>query len=401
MNTEYKRFEGETDNQLVFRICQDKDKIGTWQDVADILNELTGNVYGESAYRKKYQDFNKVLDANQEHFTNTQKQIERLEQLKTDIQKERYKLQAEKIGRDRVRRQESRFELLYENVRNAMQVLEPPVFKYSSAQSHGTSNYVVGFGDVHFGSTFESDNNSYSREECKNRFKKLLNSLVEFVIAKNIGKLTIINVGDDIQGLLRVSDLQMNDTDIVMCVVEISQIIAEFLNKLSEFCEIDYYHCCYSNHTQTRNLGTKASVLAGEDLEKIICNYISDVLVDNTKVQVNFDVGKEYIDFNIGKYQCTMEHGHRVRNIKSYLHDKSVLRHKMYDYAFLGHTHSAQEIIAGETKDHNLEILVVPSFIGSDPYADTLNVGSKSMVKIYEFNEDLGGHVGSYNIILN
>lgn len=45
---EYERLKNETDAQLFLRICQLKDQIGTWQDVADILNELTGNSYSES-----------------------------------------------------------------------------------------------------------------------------------------------------------------------------------------------------------------------------------------------------------------------------------------------------------------------------------------------------------------
>ena len=39
----YKRFENESTDELIYRICQDKDKIGTWQDVANIINELTGD----------------------------------------------------------------------------------------------------------------------------------------------------------------------------------------------------------------------------------------------------------------------------------------------------------------------------------------------------------------------
>ena len=55
--TSYKRFENETDEELVYRICENKDQIGSWQDVANIINELTDNDYGESTYRKKYQAF--------------------------------------------------------------------------------------------------------------------------------------------------------------------------------------------------------------------------------------------------------------------------------------------------------------------------------------------------------
>ena len=63
--TKYKRMVDETDEELIFRICRDKDIIGTWNDVKDILNELLNADYGESTYRKKYQAFEKMFNANQ------------------------------------------------------------------------------------------------------------------------------------------------------------------------------------------------------------------------------------------------------------------------------------------------------------------------------------------------
>ena len=42
----YERLPGESDEELIFRICKEKDQIGSWNDVADVLNELTGKDYG-------------------------------------------------------------------------------------------------------------------------------------------------------------------------------------------------------------------------------------------------------------------------------------------------------------------------------------------------------------------
>ena len=53
--TSYRRFDGETDEELIYRVTGDKDKIGSWQDVADILNELLGTEYTESKFRKQRQ----------------------------------------------------------------------------------------------------------------------------------------------------------------------------------------------------------------------------------------------------------------------------------------------------------------------------------------------------------
>lgn len=73
---------------------------------------------------------------------------------------------------------------------------------------------------------------------------------------------------------------------------------------------------------------------------------------------------------------------------------------KFYDYVFVGHTHSAKEIINAEGKHHDLMTLVSGSFCGSDPYADKLMVGSKASCKIYGFDKKYG-YIESYRIILN
>ena len=54
MKIEYKRFPEETDDELIYRVCRDKDRIGSWELVAGVLNALTGNSYSEACYRKKY-----------------------------------------------------------------------------------------------------------------------------------------------------------------------------------------------------------------------------------------------------------------------------------------------------------------------------------------------------------
>ena len=67
--TTYKRFENETDEELIYRITGEKEQIGSWQAVANILNELLGTEYTESKFRKQRQAFDKMLSANQSKFS--------------------------------------------------------------------------------------------------------------------------------------------------------------------------------------------------------------------------------------------------------------------------------------------------------------------------------------------
>ena len=91
--TKYKRLDNETDEELIYRICLNKDTIGTWNDVKDILNELLNVDYGESTYRKKFQVFEKMFSANQNRFLNSDERLIELNNKLNDIRKERVKLQ--------------------------------------------------------------------------------------------------------------------------------------------------------------------------------------------------------------------------------------------------------------------------------------------------------------------
>ena len=97
----FERLQDETDEELIYRICSQKDIIGTWSDVASIINQLTGNDFGESTYRKKFQSFQKMLNANQSKFTDSDEQLKELEFQKRELNKAKVKLQTEKLEYNR------------------------------------------------------------------------------------------------------------------------------------------------------------------------------------------------------------------------------------------------------------------------------------------------------------
>ena len=57
----FTRLQGETDFDLFMRVCNNKEQIGSWQDVADLLNKLLSQSYGESYYRKKFKLTNEKI----------------------------------------------------------------------------------------------------------------------------------------------------------------------------------------------------------------------------------------------------------------------------------------------------------------------------------------------------
>lgn len=345
-----------------------------------------------------------MLSANQKKFTDSTSRLEEIERKTEELRKERMKLQTTNVERNRLDRNESRQQLYYEQVGSICSALPLPDFhpltEPTADKFH--EEYLVTIADVHYGAKFKSENNEYSPDIAKERFEYLTNRLITFIVEKKIAKLHIVSLGDLLQGILRINDLRINDTTVVKATVEISRLLAMFLNELSAYATIDYYHVPSANHTQTRNLGSKANELMDEDLEYLIGNYIKDLCSANKRIHVHLaEEGKQYIELPIlGYYNIIAMHGHQIKNIETAIKDLSMLRRSFVEYLILGHYHSGREITSSEGCCSDSEILISPSFVGSDPYSDSLMKGGKAAVKIYGFNE-VYGHNETYKIILN
>ena len=391
---------GETDDQLIYRVCSVKDTIGTWNDVADVLNELLGKSYDESVYRKKYQSFTNIFNANQEKFVTDKAQLEDIEIQKELLRKERIKLQTANVERNRIDRHEARQELWYEQVGQYIRTLEPPKFENLNYIPTNNKIYVQSLADIHYGANFVSANNEYSRQIAFARFSLLRAKTINFIKEKNLRELYVIDLGDEIQGILRANDLSINDTTVVKSVVEVADLISQYLNDLSKYCKIKFYDILYANHSQTRFLGTKANEMMFEDLGYIIGHYIKTSLKANDRVEVILPKDNDlYLDFKIFDYNIIALHGHQIKNVENVLKDLSMQRRKLYDYALIGHYHSNSTIQSGESYCNDCEVLVAPSICGSDPYADSIFKGSKPSSVIWGF-EELGGHTETYKMIL-
>ena len=400
---EFKKLDGETEEQYLWKIGQlvDSGKVDSWASINNIVNKELGideeKWRDESSFRKRYQAAKKFYDGcfskmESEEYSN------KLEEQRREIEKQRQKLYATKTEYTRQVRQQSRFELFYENVADEINALDVPEF-VGLNYSVNNKEYILSIADIHAGANFITETNEYSFEEVTKRFNKLLNDAVNFVKEHQLGYIKVLCLGDDIQGILRLSDLQLNESSVVKATVFVAKTIASFLNELSKHCYINYYHCPTSNHSQLRPLGTKASEIASEDVEYIICNYIKDVLVNNDRITVNTNFGYEYIEIPVFDFKTIAMHGHTIKNIDNALKDLTYHKKTFYTTVFLAHYHAAKMGVVGEMSDTDCEVIVCPSFIGSCPYSNSLLRGAKPSCCIFGYDEQYG-HTETYKIFL-
>lgn len=402
MDKNLKRMDGESQDQYFYRICNMKDTLGfTWPQMAEIFNSEFGCNKGDTAYRKKWAAFKDIFEANVDKLVGEDKHLEEIKQAKYDLEKERQKLYVTKVEMQRNIRQESRAELFYENIRDTITRLTAPEMTPFNILEVTNKEYLLTIADIQAGAKFNIPNNEYGLEICEDRFRVLLTYMINYIQSNRIGKLNVVCLGDSIQGILRLTDLKLNETSVVEATVRVAQLISCFLSKLSAYCYIDYYHVPTSNHSQTRQLGSKASELVAEDLEYVIGHYISDMLLFNDRVSVHLNDGYDYIDIPIFDFNITAKHGHTIKNLETALRDESAVRRKLIDYIIIGHWHNGKVIPGNEHEYHDTEVLMCPSFQGTDPYAfNKLGKSSKAACKLFVFDEKYGC-TGTEKFILN
>ena len=370
------------------------------RDYSELAKELFGKELASDECRKRMYGMRHLLEAIEKEQINKVEDndiIKEIETKKEELIKERMKLQTTKIEYNRNLRKDSRFEMFYENINDARDRLPMPVFEELICEEQ-EGEYVLALADIHYGAFFESINNSYSREEVQRRFGKLIAKLKVLIHKNEINKLNIIELGDTIQGMLRLSDVKLNDIPVVDSVVEVSRLIATFLNELSRYTEITYRQVMASNHSQNRYLGTKANEMPNEDMERVIGNYIKDLVANNPRVEVVLSE-RDYDSFELCGQKILTLHGHQIKNINNAIRDYSMLHRTFYDICFVAHFHGGKQMSVAEGNG-NTEIVVCPSFIGSDPYSDSLKIGSKGMCRLFKIEENQG-ITEQYTIILN
>lgn len=401
----FKKLDNENFHQYIWRMDElvQSGKYKNWKEItpfvnAELFDEDESLFRDESAFRKGVKYARDYFEAGVFGVGSDDEYYKKLEEQRLELEKERQKLYATKTEYTRQVRQQSRFELFYENVADEIKELTIPDFVGLDCSANN-KKYIISIADIHAGANFVTETNKYSFDEITNRFNKLLNYSINFVCEHQLSNIKVLCLGDDVQGILRLSDLQLNESSVVKATVFVAKTIANFLNELSKYCYIEYYHTPTSNHSQVRPLGTKASEIASEDVEYIICNYIKDVLVNNDRITVNTNFGYEYIEIPIFNFKTIAMHGHTIKNIDNALKDLTYHKKTFYTTVFLAHYHAAKMGVVGEMSDTDCEVIVCPSFIGSCPYSNSLLKGAKPSCCIFGYDEQYG-HTETYKIFL-
>lgn len=397
-----KRRDDESLKDYEIRICSNRQQYGlSWDGVAEVLNKERGEHWGESKYRKWFNAFKEGLEYQQRKIASSDEVLDELELKKIELLEERKKLQTIRTEYNKIAREKSRRELLFEQIRDAFEKLDVPDYNFiPTSPPPLNQSHVLAFGDIHFGKEFKSIHNEYSEEIAMNRMNEILNETVKFANKNQIAILDAINLADSIEGMtLRISQMQSLQSGFTDQVIKFSKFYAKWIRELSKYVKVNLHHLTSANHSEIRPFGSNRGEYPAEDMERIIGMYIQDVLEGHDNIKINtYENG--IAEFKVLNYNIIGLHGHQLKNKKAAIKDLSLQRRKFYDFCFMGHLHNAETLTIGEGKSNNVQLIQVPSVMGSDEYADSLFVGGKAGAMITTFTEGKG-LTDIHNIILN
>ena len=396
---------GESDFDYVIRLIEGKSS-GIYDiDYTELFKLAFNAELNPDECRKRFYGLKMLLPyLDKEKISNVSSDevLNEIERKKIELQKEKEKNRTIKIELNRLIRQDARFELFLEEVKNSIETIESPKFQefQEFEMEDGNKIGILGISDVHFSKKFNSVNNFYSRDICYERMNLLLSEVIDWIKDRNIVYLHIVNGGDNIEGLLRKNQIRVLETGVIDSVIEFSKMMSEWLNHLSIYVPMTYHHIISANHSEIRFLDVSAGSFPDEDLEKIIIHLIAGNLRNNNRIEIPI-YKTEYAYFSVNNKNIFVCHGHQFRNKKVYdlIKELQMLHGVNIDILILGHYHHENIVTVGENQNGNIKVIMLPSIMGSDVFSDTLLTGSKAGVTLIELSNKKG--LTTTEIILN
>lgn len=396
MNDILKKLPEENEDQYIWKVGQAKDSgliDSTWEELTPRLNtELSIDETewrGSSAFRKAYRWMQRAYDNvfRQNGFIGIQG--DELDVKKRALEKEKIKLQTEKLEYNRWLREEARDELIAEKICDEIRANNSIVTPQPFIIDKTSRSAVLAFGDEHFSTEFTIYGlhgeiiNSYSPEIFEQRMWDLFYQTIDIIKKENLTTLHVFALGDFTDGILRCSQLMKLRYGVIEGTVKYANFISNWLNELSKYVKVKY-QMVYGNHSELRMLGQPKGTFKEENTGMFVREMIKTYLENNQNFEMIINPTGLIFD-NIEGFNILGIHG-EVRSMEKAIKDFSNTYNTNIHILVGGHMHHYK----AETVGINKDVINVPSIIGIDGYSMDLNKISNPGASLFLVEENKG-----------
>src|SRR5690554_2305032 len=361
------------ERNTIVEVCLNKDELGmTWAEITEHLNELLDRNYKDS------KTYRKVLD---DHLL-----IENADDVKLELQKEKYKTQDARREFRRDVRNQARIEMLQDRMIDAIREL-PPINISVIPKENGSSYGIVPAADWHLGAKHSNFWGDYSVEIAKQRVAEYADDVISNLNNYDLKELLVLNLGDMIEGFIHVSIRVAEEINAIEQSILAGELFTQFVTTLYNGLRVPIkLGSILDNHSRIHP--DKKVHIEAENLQYVIQEFVRLrlELADLPKGAISI-VGN-HIDENIGYYKLG---GRNIVWVHGHL-EKGQLQN-IYDRLQRGLPFEIDELIMAHR--HNLQIhqniWQVPSMKGTDGYAKDNRLFSKpsQSYRVYRGNNKI------------
>lgn len=388
--------EKENDKQYIYRICKMKDELGyTWKEIADVLNNELGNEFTESAYRKQYQIYNTMFEAN--GCATTDEYLKEIQEQKDELYKIKKQVQDQRREYHKLLTADARAEHLNEKlIEVANRLAEEKPLDFSGGLIWTDNNEaVLCISDIHYGMTANNIWNVYNTNIAKQRMKNLVNKAKKYLMVHEVDTLHILLLGDQANGSIHSTCRIASEEDACDQLMHVSELVAEAIYELSATVNSVKVYSTYGNHMRT--VQNKNDSIHSDNMEKLLPFWLKQRFRDNDKIEIIDSEYYEFIHLNVCGHEVIATHGD-LDGIKSGMTLTTLFMKAcgiMPEYIILADKHHVEEF-----EQLGVDTTIVGSFCGTDEYANNKRLYSYPTQALMIFNEG-EGKLCQYNIRLD
>lgn len=343
MQDKYKKLEGETLEEYEFRICHMNAQTGeleTWNDVADVVNEVWGTNYTESKVRKDWSIFMKMLPAYQKHCGTALEMLDEIKEQRRELEKAKVKFRDERNEVSRLLREQARKESFKSLLIECAEHFEPIPYEKNrnKRETYTEKALIVHLTDLHAGIEIDNCFNQYNKEILMDRICTYLDKIFEVQNLYNAKECIVVMGGDLISGAIH-SNLRLeNNQNVIEQTMYVSDMLSQFISEIADNFEKVRVYSSEGNHG--RLFPNKEESLTGENFDSLI-PYILKAklqLFDNVAI-----IDSQY-DPSFGVFECfgkmyVYTHGDKD-NVSNVVQNMTLMIGKKPDCILMGHRHT-------------------------------------------------------------
>ena len=301
-------------------------------------------------------------------------EIERLEELRDKVYKEKCKLQDVNREKRKYLREESRTETMLEYLRECIDDLEPISFKKCDYTFGTNIEATLLVSDLHNGAKVDNIYNYYDENVLIDRLAQLKDKTIALCKKNEVDQLNIELLGDFITGIIHGSTISQANDDLVSQIVNVSEILANFINEIAKEIPNVRVYSVFGNHD--RSTKSKSEGAIRENFGRLVPEFIRLRL---PHVKVIDSKCEDHLAYRLRDGRLIVNtHGHYDNLSNARNHFVNLLKQDIFEI-HMAHYHEYKESDG---------VVVNGSIMGSDDYAISLRKNSKATQVLRIYGED-------------